>query len=207
MRAINLLPKDDNRRRSSRSQNLPTVISTAVVVLVTGLVGLMYFSAKSTAAAADLELQDAKAELALLPTPAEIAAKTAPQRQLANERDQRVSALSAALTHRISWDRILRQISLVLPEDVWLKTFIATSPVPAGTTAPAASAPGSPPTLMTIEGYTYSHEAVARFLTRLTVIPDLRNVWLQKSARTELGGRTVVTFTILADVRPAVKTS
>jgi Tfp pilus assembly protein PilN len=206
MRAVNLLPKDDHRR-SQRPQNLPTVVSTAVVVAVMGLVGVMYFSAKSTAAAADLELQDAKAELALLPTPAEIAAKTASQRQLATERDARVSALSAALTHRIAWDRVLRQISLVLPEDVWLKTFLATSPVPAGSTAPAASAPGSPPTLVTIEGYTYSHDAVARLLTRLSVIPDLKNVWLQKSARTELAGRAIVTFTILSDVRPGAKTS
>jgi Tfp pilus assembly protein PilN len=206
VRAVNLLPKDDNRR-SSKPQNVPTVISTAVVVLVMGLVGLMYFSAKSTAAAADLELQDAKAELALLPTPAEIAAKTASQRQLATERDQRVSALSAALTHRIAWDRVLRQISLVLPDDVWLKTFLATSPVPAGTTAPAAGAPGTPPTLVTIEGYTYSHDAVARLLTRLSVIPDLKNVWLQKSSLTDLGGREVVTFTILSDVRPGAKTS
>ena len=206
MRAVNLLPKDDNRR-SQKPQNVPTLVSTAVVVLVTGLVGLMYFSAKTTAVAADLELQDAKAELALLPTPAEIAAKTAPQRQLATERDQRVSALSAALTHRIAWDRVLRQISLVLPEDVWLKAFLATSPVPAGSTAPAAGPPGSPPTLMTIEGYTYSHDAVARLLTRLTVIPDLRNVWLQKSTRTELGGRMIVTFTILSDVRSGATTS
>jgi Tfp pilus assembly protein PilN len=206
VRAVNLLPKDDHRR-SSKPQNVPTLISTAVVVLVTGLVGLMYFSAKTTAAAADLELQDAKAELALLPTPAEIAAKTAPQRQLATERDQRVSALSAALTHRIAWDRVLRQVSLVLPEDVWLKTFLATSPVPAGTTAPAAGAPGTPPTLVTIEGYTYSHDAVARLLTRLSVIPDLKNVWLQKSSLTEVGGRKIVTFTILSDVRPGAKTS
>jgi Tfp pilus assembly protein PilN len=206
MRAVNLLPKDDHRR-SQRPQNLPTVVSTAVVVAVMGLVGLMYFSAKSTAAAAELELQDAKAELALLPTPAEIAAKTAPQRKLATERDARVSALSAALTHRVAWDRVLRQISLVLPDDVWLKTFLATSPVPAGSTAPAATAPGSPPTLMTIEGYTYSHEAVARLLTRLSVIPDLKNVWLQKSARSELGGRAIVTFTILSDVKPGARTS
>jgi hypothetical protein len=102
---------------------------------------------------------------------------------------------------------VLRQISLVLPEDVWLKTFLATSPVPAGSTAPAAGAPGSPPTLITIEGYTYSHDAVARLLTRLSVIPDLKNVWLQKSLRTELGGRPIVTFTILSDVRPGGATS
>lgn len=200
MRSVNLLPRDDGQR-SKRPQNLPALLSTGLAVLVTGLLGVTYFSAKSSASAANLELQDAQAELALLPTPAEIEARTAPQRQLAGERDQRLSALSSALTRRIAWDRVLRQISLVLPEDVWLKSFSATSPVPAGSATPAAPQPGQPPTLLTIEGYTYSHDAVARLLTRLSVIPDLRNVWLQQSSRAALGRVQIVTFTILADVR------
>jgi hypothetical protein len=50
-------------------------------------------------------------------------------------------------------------------------------------------------------GYTYSHDAVARLLTRLSVIPDLNNVWLERSLRTKLVGRPVITFTIKADVR------
>ena len=206
MRAVNLLPKDD-AQRSKRQQNIPAVVSTALIVLVTGLLGLMYFTSKSTATAKDLEYQDVQAELALLPSPAEIAAKNAPQQKLKTEHDARIGALSAALTKRVAWDRILREISLVLPEDVWLSNWSATTPTPAsGATAPSAAA-GQPPTLMTLEGYTYSHESVARLLTRLSVIPDLRNVWLTKSSRGGLAGRTIVSFTILADVRAAGATS
>ena len=62
MRAVNLLPKDD-AQRSKRQQNIPAVVSTALIVLVTGLLGLMYFTSKSTATAKDLEYQDAQAEL------------------------------------------------------------------------------------------------------------------------------------------------
>jgi Tfp pilus assembly protein PilN len=202
VRAVNLLPKDD-AQRSRRQQNIPAVVSTGLIVLVTGLLGLMYFTSKSTAQAKDLEYQDAQAELALLPSPADIAAKNAPQQKLKGEHDARVGALSAALTKRVAWDRILREISLVLPEDVWLSSWAAATPTPAsGATAPASAA-GQPPTLMTIEGYTYSHESVARLLTRLSVIPDLRNVWLTKSSRGALAGRPIVSFTILADVRAA----
>jgi Tfp pilus assembly protein PilN len=206
VRAVNLLPKDDGQRQRKK-QNYPALVSTGVAVLVIGLMGVMYFSAKSTAEQKDLALQDAQAELALLPTPADSAAKTASQRQLATERDQRVSALSSALTHRVAWDRVLREISLVLPEDVWLKDFAASSPYPAGASAAFTSANGQAPTLLTLNGYTYSHDAVARLMTRLAVIPELQNVWLQQSALSDVGGRPIVAFTIMADVRQAGPTS
>jgi Tfp pilus assembly protein PilN len=206
MRAVNLLPKDDGQRQRKK-QNYPALVSTGAAVLVIGLMGVMYFSAKSTAEQKDLALQDAQAELALLPTPADSAARTASQRQLSTERDQRVSALSSALTHRVAWDRVLRQISLVLPEDVWLKDFAAASPYPAGASAAPTSSNGQAPTLLTINGNTYSHDAVARLLTRLAVIPELQNVWLQQSALSKIGNRSIVAFTIMADVRQAGTTS
>lgn len=206
MRAVNLLPRDDAQRQR-KQQNVPALVSTGVCVLVTGLLGVMYFSAKSGAEQKDMALQDAKAELALLPTPADSAARTASQRSLAGERDQRVTALSSALSHRVAWDRVLREISLVLPEDVWLKDFAASSPYPAGASTPPIAVSGQPPTLLTINGYTYSHDAVARLMTRLAVIPDLQNVWLQRSSLSDLGGRSIVTFTLKADVRQAGSTS
>jgi Tfp pilus assembly protein PilN len=206
MRAVNLLPRDDAQRQR-KQQNLPALASTGAVVLVIGLLGVMYFSAKSSAEQKDLALQDAQAELALLPTPADSAAKTAPQRQLAGERDQRVSALTSAMTHRVAWDRVLREISLVLPEDVWLKDFAATSPHPANAAPAPIAAVGQPPTLLTINGYTYSHDAVARLMTRLAVIPELQNVWLQQSSRSEISGRSIIQFTLKADVRQSGPTS
>ena len=72
MRAVNLLPRDD-AQRGRKQQNLPALISTGLVVLVTGLLGVFYFSAKSASTANELELRDATAELALLPTPSELA--------------------------------------------------------------------------------------------------------------------------------------
>ena len=206
MRAVNLLPRDD-QNKTQRKQNVPVLISTALIVLVTGLIGVMYLSSKSTAQSKEYELEDAKAELALLPSVAEINAKDAPKRTLKTEHDARVTALSAALTRRVAWDRILREISLVLPNDVWLRTMSAASPTPATGADPAVTPAGLPPTLMTIEGSTYSHDAVARLITRLSVIPDLKNVWLTKSELGLVAGRTIVSFTILADVRQSGATS
>ena len=64
MRAVNLLPRDD-QNKTQRKQNVPVLISTALIVLVTGLLGVMYLSSKSTAQSKAFELEDAKAELAL----------------------------------------------------------------------------------------------------------------------------------------------
>jgi hypothetical protein len=52
-----------------------------------------------------------------------------------------------------------------------------------------------------IEGYTYSHDAVARLLSRLSVVPDLEQVQLVTSERAKLGNRTVIHFRIGANVR------
>ena len=81
MRAVNLLPRDD-QNKTQRKQNVPVLISTALIVLVTGLIGVMYLSSKSTAQSKEYELEDAKAELALLPSVADINAKDAPRRTL-----------------------------------------------------------------------------------------------------------------------------
>jgi Fimbrial assembly protein (PilN) len=74
------------------------------------------------------------------------------------------------------------------------------------TAATTTSSTSSTPTIggqlgFSIEGYTYSHDAVARLLTRLAVVPDLQQVQLVSSEQAELGNRTIIHFKILANVR------
>ena len=111
------------------------------------------------------------------------------QGSLVRERTDRAAAFSAALSTRVPFDRLLREISYVLPEDTWLTRLGAiapedAAPVPAGA-APPPPATTAPPGGVTIEGATYSHGSVARVLARLGVIPSLENVRLTSSARVE----------------------
>src|SRR6266700_801030 len=92
----------------------------------------------------------ARAELALVPPPA--AKQSSAGTELAGEESQRVAALQTALDGRIAWDRVLREVSLVLPSDVWLSAMTLTAPDP-GTTAGQG---------FSIAGSTYSHDSVAR---------------------------------------------
>ena len=49
-----------------------------------------------------------------------------------DHREQRTLALAAALGKRVAWDRILRRMALVLPDDVWLTNLTGNMPLDAG---------------------------------------------------------------------------
>ena len=199
MRAVNLLPKDEVRT-ITKTQKISFAIGAGGGVIVTLLLAVMFLSASSKVHDAQLTLDDLRAQLAIIPPPPP--GPTPGQTALASQEKPRVAAVSAALQRRVAWDRVMRELSLVLPEDVWLSKLSAKSPVSPSTTAltPAPTASATP-TQLTIDGYTYSHDAVARLLSRLAVVPDLQNVALQHSTMTKVGKQSVVQFTLAADLR------
>jgi Tfp pilus assembly protein PilN len=216
MRAVNLLPP----REAKRSRKRLTVVAQLALVspfVVGSLLVAGYLLASSKVNDNKATLEALQGELAALPAPA-----PEPQvnPELASQRDQRIAALSGVLQGRLGWDRVLRQISAVLPGDVWLTTLSAKSPqapiaaapattstttstttTGAGTTTPAPP-PAPAPGPLTLAGYTYSQEGVARFLSRLAVVPALQDVKLLQSSQATVAGQVVVSFSIQANVRP-----
>ena len=190
MRAVNLLPRDE-AKRSFEAKRGVFFGGVGGAALATVLLASMMMSAGGAASSKQEELDGLRAQIAAIPTVPVI--DTSEEDALAAEKGARVGALSAALAGRIAWDRVLRQVSLVLPEDVWLTNLSAAAPD--ATQATAATG-------FTLTGATYSQNGVARFLSRLSVIPDLGNVRLQSSQSQLLNERELVQFTILADVRP-----
>lgn len=200
MRAINLLPRDDARRGPQRPQWI-VLVPVVAAVLLAAVLSAAFLSSSGKVKDKQAELAQLQDALQAIPTPD--AAKVKTQTALAADKQARVTALSGALSRRVAWDRVFRELSLVLPDDVWLATLSAKAPVPSSsaTVPPAASGSSVAATGFTLDGFTYSHAAVARLLSRLAVIPDLVNVQLQTSTRTKLGGADAVHFTIAADVR------
>jgi Tfp pilus assembly protein PilN len=201
MRAVNLLPRAQGRRRKTRAEQLPLIVGLGLLVLVTVALSATFLMASAKATDKQAELDSLQHQLEVLgPAPK---GPTAIEAGLADQERSRVSALTAALSRRVSWDRVLREFSLVLPDDIWLTSLSARSPSSPASAAPApVKAPGAAPTGLTVTGYTYSHDSVARLLSRLAVLPDLENVQLQRSSLSLVGTQTVVQFVILADVRP-----
>jgi Tfp pilus assembly protein PilN len=205
MRAINLLPRDEKRRAGSSIPKPVAITAVAGFIFVAALVGLLYSSAHGKVKSQQLELAQKDAELAAIPVPAQNQLQQ--QDALVADKQARVTALNTALAKRVAWDRVLREFALVLPDDVWLLSLSASAPEQAATTPAAptdtsSSAPALGGTLdFNIEGYTYSHNAVARLLTRLAVVPDLEQVQLGTSEQQKVNERTIIHFRIAANVR------
>jgi Tfp pilus assembly protein PilN len=202
VRAINLLPRDDYFKRRQKQQKVQWVVVVPVilVVVISGVLSMLFLSASGAVKDRNAELATLNAELAAIPTPD--ASKVQTQTALAAEKQARITAVNAALSRRVAWDRIFRELSLVLPDDVWLTDLSAKSPVsPALAGAAPPSATNVAASGFILDGYTYSQAAVARLLGRVTVIPDLYNVQLIKSKLEVHGSTSVVNFTIAADLR------
>ncbi len=186
MRAVNLLPRDEQRARLQGAR-VPLFAAAGGVVFVTALAMFLASSATGDANDRRTELQAVEAATKTLP---KVQDQSVSQGSLVRERSDRVAALAAALETRVAFDRVLREISFVLPEDTWLTSLDATAPatvVPftAGAAPPPPSTSTATPAGVTIEGATYSHDSVARFLARLDVVPSLQNIRLTSSARVD----------------------
>jgi Tfp pilus assembly protein PilN len=196
VRAVNLLPKDQGQR-AIKKESLPVLIGACSGVLVAAALGAMFMMGSGKIAAQQRKLDDLNRIYQALPPPP--AGPSVGQQQLAGEQSARVSALSTALTSRVAWDRVFREFSLVLPEDVWLTTLNAKSPISPLTNVSTTSAGAA--SQFTLQGRTYSHDGVARLLSRLQVVPDLTCVQLLSSTLSKVGGQDVVEFSIAADIK------
>ena len=200
MRAVNLLPRDHGRQRTVTKESLPLLVGGSTFLLVAAVLGAMFMMGSGKIASAQRDLDDLNRQFQALPPPPP--GPTPAQQQLAGEQSARVSALTTALGSRVSWDRVFREFSLILPGDVWVTSLSAKSPVSPATNASSASGTTTA-TMFTINGRTYSHDGVARLLSRLQVIPDLTNVQLVSSMRSMVGKQPVVDFQIVADIASA----
>ncbi len=205
MRAVNLLPRQQVERTRERPDALVLVAAIGGATVVLALVGGFLLANRSVDRQRQ-NLSSARAVLAVTPAHHLSASTQSFRSTVLNDREQRSLALDAALGKRVAWDRILRRFALVLPDDVWLTSLVGTVPLDS-TAAAAAVATTTPsvlpptPTALTIQGYTYSQDSVARLLERLSVIPDLKNVQLQNSQASTVAGQNVIQFTIISDIR------
>jgi Tfp pilus assembly protein PilN len=220
MRAVNLLPHDLERQGGQLGGRVVVYVAAGGFAAVTAVLVVLFLSASGSVSDQRTALDSARAALAAVPRPG--APSVAPE-AISQERADRVAALSAALTTRLPLDRLLRELSYVLPDDAWLTGLSATAPESDGGTTSPGSAPAASATPgVTIEGATYSNRSVARVLARLATLPSIDDVRLTTTARVEPVAkvdaksptakakankkqekkqRTVVTFAIAASLR------
>ena len=194
MRAINLLPRDDARRGGPQKNQWIVLVPVVDRVLHGGAVLGDVPLGSGT-------VKDKQAELATfrtsctrsrLPTPR---SRVKTQTALAADKQARVTALSRRSRGASPGTASSASSRSCCRTTSGSATISAKAPVPSSTAAaPAPAAPGTTvaATGFTIDGYTYSHPAVARLLSRLAVVPDLVNVQLQQSTLTKVGNAQAV---------------
>jgi Tfp pilus assembly protein PilN len=91
-----------------------------------------------------------------------------------------------ALT-RFDFERVMRELALVLPKDVFLTSFQAGPGGAGGETASAGATTTTAPTL-TLAGCASGHKEVATTIVRLRQLHDVTDVTLNSSAKGTAGG-------------------
>ena len=139
MRAVNLLPQDEQPRSFAAYRGVAFGAGGGVALVTVALAALT-ISAGGAIQQQRAERDSLNAELAALPPAPVDQSESSTNAALAFEKNQRITALSSALSTRVAWDRVLSQISQVLPEDVWLTSLTSQSgqtPTPAPRPAPS----------------------------------------------------------------------
>jgi Tfp pilus assembly protein PilN len=215
MRAVNLLPKDLQQRKSFREEDPAVVVGSALGVIVMIALGAAFFVAHGKANSQQARLTKAQLELAALSEKKREPVKTKPSAPITpivpppaitGQEATWLSAVSTNLSQRIAFDRVLRDVSLVIPDDITLSSMTMSAPLS------SVAVPGVPPPAASqgfvIAGTAFSYDSVARLLSRLALVPDLSTVTLTSTgsdaaAGTTGGGSGGVTFNIGAAIKGA----
>ena len=190
MRAVNLIPDDLRRGSSAAGRSGPAVyvllgVLGVLVVLVTAwaLTGRQVADRQSDLARAQVEAQAAEARAGALE----------PYARFAELRAKRVETVTSLSRSRFNWAYALREISRVVPGNVWLTALT-------GTVAPGVAVEGSttggatslraalPVPAVELSGCSTSQKDVARYLARLRSVDGVTRVSLASSEKADEAG-------------------
>ncbi|HEX6229432.1 MAG TPA: hypothetical protein VFZ41_08250 [Solirubrobacterales bacterium] len=187
MRPVNLIPPEERRGPNAplRSGPLAYILVGALVAVLAGVAALVLTNneiADRESEVARLEAEDARAKAK--------AERLSPFTQFRNMREQRVATVTSLANSRFDWERVMRELSLVFPEDAWLVSLTATA-------SPEVSLEGSgqgggsgetrqlresaPGPALELVGCATGQEAVARFVTALKDIDGVTRVAIASS--------------------------
>lgn len=204
MKRINLLP-GDAQVKARREKGV--VYALLGLVVLVAILGTVYVWQNNQVAARQTELANVQTQVT--GQDALIRAKK-PYETLETQRTSMMQSAKQIYDSRVAWSSILEEISLVIPADVRLKTITATMPAAmqpgAAKTAETSTAGAAATTDITLAGLAPTHDAVAEFMTRLGLLPQLANINLTDSQETAAtpDQPAYVTYTITASLRPYV---
>jgi Tfp pilus assembly protein PilN len=161
VRPVNLIPQDQRRRRPSEGsgKGAHALLGGLAVVLA---LAVFYVLTANSVTERENETAQVRAEADRLEAEA---AQKASFSDFAEIAQTRVLSVAGVASTRFDWERFMRELALVMPEDSWLRTAGAT-----GTSA-------------TLSGCTPRHSDVAAMMVRLRQLHRVVDVELTQSIK------------------------
>ncbi|MHB1341641.1 MAG: PilN domain-containing protein [Coriobacteriia bacterium] len=185
MMRVNLLPPEITEKRKGEQRLVYVAFAfVAVAILLAALWG--FATLRADGLQKDLDAQ--QQELAQTKNQSEALKIFEDQ---AAELQRRSGIALLTLEARRNWSKLLDEISLVLPSDVWLTSLSASEEDNLQLDGYAVDADDSPD---------YGHKSIAKILVRLADLDQLRDVWLGNSVSTLVEDQPAIQFTVTAGV-------
>jgi Tfp pilus assembly protein PilN len=180
VRPINLIPLEERRGEQAplRSGPLVYVLIGALVAVLAGVTALVLVGnqiSEREGEIARLEVEDAREKAR--------AESLVAYTQFREMSEQRVTTVASLADSRFDWERVMRELALVLPNDTWLVSLTASAGGESGEGSSGLGTAALGPTLE-MTGCATGQEAVAGFVTALKDIDGVTRVGVQSS---ELG--------------------
>lgn len=197
---VNLLPPEIGERAAERRSYV--FMGLAVAAAAAAVAG-MYIGQASRVSAAKTELQESQADNAKLQAD-RAKLQTVQDAYAAVDRDE--ALLTLARARRVNWSVYLHNISISIPENVWITQLTAVVTPP--TAAPVAGV--VPPVgTLTFVGNGFAYNDVAAWLESVAKLNGVTDATFGTAADVKPaspGGRTIVTFTSTAALTEAAIT-
>ena len=192
---VNLLPPEIASRR--RFRRVQAGMGGGVLAAV-AVVGVLFLAAGSGVSDAESEVQAAQTEQTRLTTEsAKFREVTATYAQAAQAEQLLVQAMGA----EVRYSRLMNELSLLIPEKVWITEVSfaqASSAAADGTGAPGTGALGA----VTFGGMASQHDDVATWLEALAAQQGFADVTLSSSTAELIGKRPFVKWSSTVDLGP-----
>ncbi|MGH2693884.1 MAG: PilN domain-containing protein [Actinomycetota bacterium] len=191
MRRIELLPTRYAERRRQR-QTVGVIVGVGVVAVV--LLVAWWFLLETQISDERDELAQVRAQNQQLQAQIDELARFA---ELDREVRDKETALQTVMVGDVDWPRLMTELAMVVPGEVWLQNLSASAAVLEGATAVGTEtavvriSPNTPFGRVQFTGNSLTMPGVAKWLIRLASVRQFEAIWLNNASRPEEEGTTV----------------
>jgi Tfp pilus assembly protein PilN len=202
MTAINLLPPDIRHRQKTKRQTVLVAVAGAAVA---GALVFLWVLQGVHLSQVDRQVADQKQTNAQLQVQID---KLHHFAEIRSQLETRKTLLRQTLSGTVEWSGVMHDLSLVMPQQMWLNTMTGTltSTTPGAVPATAPTTPGGSANLVgsiQFQGDAMDKETIALWLTKVETVKGWVNAWLSQAQETKVGVTPVVSFTSSIDLSKA----